>query len=176
MQAITQLKREQTTEHKDARFKRDVAGWVLVIFNTLAVLNAAFFFLGMLKASVGEWMMMNTCTPSIALFVAGFLLGSPLVMVAGSVLMLYYGTGGLFVFGWDAYNIIPQIGHILMTLAVIYTVVHVVRGKRWKTLGLGVLLGLAVLIPLMIVQTRWFNAHPGVAEMLFSGNWDLPGQ
>jgi len=176
IQTITQFKQGLVAEREKGGFKRSVAGWMLVVLNTMAVLNASFFFLGMLKASFGEWMMMNTCTPSIALFVIGFLLGSPLVMVAGSVMMLYYGTGGLFVFGWDAYNIIPQIGHILMTLAVIYTVVRVVRGKRWRTLGLGMLLGLAVLIPLMIVQTRWFNAHPGVAEMLFSGNWDLPSQ
>lgn len=176
MQAITQLKQGLATEQTEAGFKRDVAGWVLVVLNTLAALNAAFFFLGTLKASVGEWMMMNTCTPSISIFVIGFLLGSPLMMVAGSVLMFYYGTGGLFVFGWDGYNIIPQIGHILMTLAVIYTVVHVVRGRSWKTLGLGVLLGLAIFIPLMIVQTRWLSTHPGVTEMLFSGNWEIPGQ
>jgi len=176
MQAITQLKQEPATEQTEAGFKRDVAGWTLVVLNTLAALNAAFFFLGALKASVGDWLMMNTCTPSIAIFVIGFLLGSPLVMVAGSVMMLYYGTGGLFVFGWDGYNIIPQIGHILMTLAVIYTVVRVVRGKKWRMLGLGVLLGLAIFIPLMIIQTRWLSTHPGVAEMLFSGNWEIPGQ
>jgi len=176
MQKITQLKQGLAAEQREVRFKRDRTGWVLVVLNTLAVINAAFFFLGTLKASVGEWMMMNTCTPSIAIFVVGFLLGSPLVMVAGSVMMLYYGTGGLFVFGWNAYNIIPQIGHILMTLAVIYTVVRVVRGRWRRRLGLGVLLGLTVLISLMIVQTHWFNAHPEMAEMLFSGNWEIPSR
>jgi hypothetical protein len=176
MQATTQLKQGRAAERKEVGFKHDVAGWVLVVLNTLAALNAGSFFLGMLKASFGEWMMMNTCTSSIAVFVAGFLLGSPLVMVAGSVMMLYYGTGGLFVFGWNSYNIIPQIGHILMTLAVIYTAIRVVRGRRWRALGLGVLLGLAALISLIIVQTGWFNAHPEMAEMLFSGDWDLPGQ
>jgi hypothetical protein len=176
MQAITKHKQGLATEQTEAGFKRDVAGWALVVLNTLAALNAAFFFLGMLKASIGDWMMMNTCTPSIAIFVIGFLLGSPLVMVAGSVLMCYYGTGGLFVFGWDGYNVIPQIGHILMTLTVIYTVVRVVRGRRWRTLGLGVLLGLAIFIPLIIVQTRWLSTHPEVAEMLFSGNWEIPSQ
>ena len=152
--------------------------WVMVakFVVTIGILNAAFFFLGMLKANVGEWLMMNTCTPSIAIFVGGFLLSSPLMMVAGSVLMFYYGTGGLFIFGWDAYNIIPQIGHILMTLAVIYTIVHMVRGRRWRVLGLGVLLGLAILIPLTIVQTYWLNAHPEMMEMLFSGNWEMPNQ
>jgi hypothetical protein len=176
MQAIAQIKQGLAAEEREARFGRDLVGWVLVVLNTLAALNAGFFFLGMLKASFGEWMMMNTCTPSIAVFVAGFLLGSPLVMVAGSVMMLYYGTGGLFVFGWNANNIISQIGHILMTLAVFYTAIRVVRGRRWRALGLGVVLGLAALISLMVVQTGWINAHPEMAEMLFSGNWDLPGQ
>jgi hypothetical protein len=63
-----------------------------------------------------------------------------------------------------------------MTLSVIYTTVHMVRGRRWRALGLGVLLGLAILIPLMIVQTGWLNAHPEMLEMLFSGNWEIPSQ
>ena len=176
MQAITQFKRGLTTERREARFKRNVTGWILVALNMLAALNAAFFFLGMLKASVGEWLVMNTCTPSIVIFVVGFLLGSPLTMVAGSVLMFYYGTGGLFVFGWDAYNIIPQIGHILMTLAVIYVMVYIAHGRKWKTLVLGLVLGLAILIPFMAIQVSWFNAHPEMREMLFSGDWAPPGR
>jgi hypothetical protein len=176
MQAITQLKQGLAVEQREVGFKRDKTGWALVTLNTLAALNATFVFLGVLKVGIDGWLMLNTCTPSIALFVIGFLLGNPMVMVAGSVLMFRYGVGGLFAFGWDGYNIPAQIGHILMTLAVIYTVVHVVRGKRWRTLGLGVLLGLAILIPLTIVQTRWLNAHPKMLEMLFSGNWDLTAQ
>jgi hypothetical protein len=176
IQTITQFKQGLVAEREKGGFKRSVAGWVLVALNLLAALNSAFFFLGMLKTGVVGWLMLNTCAPSIALFAAGFLFGSPVVMVAGSVLMFRYGTLGLLVFGWNAYNIVPQIGHILMTLAVIYTVVRVVRGRRWRTLGLGVLLGLAVLIPLMIVQTHWLNAHPEMLEMLFSGNWEIPGQ
>ena len=176
MQAMTKLGRWLTVEREEVGFKRDTVGWVLVVLSALSALNGAFVFLGVLKTGIVGWLMLNTCAPSIALFVIGFALGNPVVMVAGSVLMLCYGTGGLFVFGWDCYNIIPQIGHILMTLAVIYAVFHVVRGRRWRALGLGVLLGLAILIPLLIVQTRWLNAHPEMVEMLFSGDWVLPGQ
>jgi hypothetical protein len=120
--------------------------------------------------------MMNTCAPSIVLFVIGFLLGSPLVMVATSVPMFRYGTLGLFVFGWDAYNIIPQIGHVLMTLATVYVMIYVVRNRAWKTLVLGLALCLAMLIPFMVLQTSWFNAHPGMLEMLLRGGWSFPGQ
>ena len=176
MEAITQFKQGLATERREARFKRSVAGWVLTVLNTLATLNSTFFFLGMLETGVVGWLMLNTCAPSVVLFVIGFLLASPLVMVAASVPMFRYGTLGLFAFGWDAYNIIPQIGHILMTLAVIYVMVYIVRSRRWKTLGLGLALGLAILIPFMVVQRSWFNAHPEMLEMLFSGDWAPSGQ
>ncbi|MBA4379549.1 MAG: hypothetical protein C0393_02485 [Anaerolinea sp.] len=88
--------------------------------------------------------------------------------------MFRYGTLGLFVFNWDGYNIIPQVGHILMTLAVIYTLVDIIHHRRWKALILGAVLGLAILIPLMALQGAWFSAHPEMLEALFSGNL-LPG-
>ena len=151
-------------------FKRNAAGWALVALNTLAALNSAYYFLVSLRVGVDGWLMMNTCAPSITLFVIGFLAGSPAVMLAGSMLMFRYGTLGLFVFRWDGFNIVPQIGHILMTLAVIYTLADIIRFRRWKMLGMGVVLGLAILAPLMAIQGAWFDAHPGLREQLFSGN------
>jgi len=155
-------------------FKRNAIGWVLAILNLLAALNSAYFFLAQLRAGVTGWLMMNTCAPSVFLFVLGFLLGSPMLMAAAGVLMFRYGTLGLFVFAWDGYNIIPQIGHILMTLAVIYILVDVIRNRRWRTLVWGLVLGCAILVPLMVVQNAWFEAHPEMLEALFSGNL-LPG-
>jgi len=151
-------------------FRRDAVGWVVVLLNTLAALNSTYFFLGQVRVGVIGWLMMNTCAPSIALFLLGFLVSSPMVMAAAGVLMFRYGTLGLFVFKWDGYNIIPQIGHILMTLAVIYILVDIIRHRRWKALILGAVLGLAILIPLMVVQGAWFEAHPEMLEALFSGN------
>jgi len=155
-------------------FKRNAIGWTLVVLNTLAALNSTYYFLANLRVGVIGWLMMNTCAPSIALFVLGFLVSSPMVMAAAGVLMFRYGTLGLFVFSWGGYNIIPQIGHILMTLAVIYVLVDAVRHRRWQALGMGVALGLVILLPLMIVQNAWFEAHPGMLEQLFSGEM-IPG-
>jgi hypothetical protein len=176
MQAIAQVKQGLTAWRDEAGFKRNLAGWVLVVLNTLMAINSANFFLGTLKTDMIGWLMMNTCAPSIALFVIGFLLGSPVVMVAASAMMFRYGTLGLFVFRWDGFNIIAQVGHILMTLAVIYVMVDVARNKRWKVLGLGLLLGMAILFPLETVQTKWIIANSEMAQKLFSGNWMPPGQ
>jgi hypothetical protein len=176
MQAMAQVKQGLAALPSEIGFKRNRVGWVLVVLNTLMAINSANFFLGMLKTDVAGWLMMNTCAPSIALFVIGFLLGSPMVMVAASVMMFRYGTLGLFVFSWSGGNLIGQVAHILMTLAVIYVSVDVARNKRWKALGLGVLLGIAILIPLTVVQTMWINANPEMVEKLFSGNLTLPVQ
>ena len=176
MQAVAQITQGLAAWRDEAGFKRNVAGWILVILNTLMAINSANFFLGMLKTGVIGWLMMNTCAPSIALFVIGFLLGSPVVMVAASTMMFRYGTLGLFVFGWSGGNLFAQAGHILMTLAVIYVVVDVIRNRRWKTLSLGLLLGIVILFPLETVQTIWLIGNPEMAEKLFSGNLMPPGQ
>jgi len=90
--------------------------------------------------------------------------------------MFRYGTGRLFAFGWVVYNLIAQIGHILMTSAVIHVLASMVRRRAGRTLALGIALGVAILIPFTMAQTPWFNAHPEMLEMLFSGNWSFPGQ
>ncbi len=176
MQAIAKSKQGWIAWQDEVGFKRNVAGWVLAVLNTLMAINSANFFLGMLKTDIASWLMMNTCAPSIALFVIGFLLGSPVVMVAASAMMFRYGTLGLFVFGWSGGNLFAQAGHILMTLAVIYEFVDVIRHRRWKALGLGLLLGIVILFPLETVQTMWLVAHPEMAAKLFSGNLMPPGQ
>ena len=175
MQTIIALKSSLATA-QESTFKRTTVGWIVVMLNTLMAIASANFFLGMLKTDVTGWLMMNACAPSIALFVIGFLLGSPVVMVAASAMMFRYGTLGLFVFGWSGGNLFAQAGHILMTLAVIYVVVDVIRHRRWKALGLGLLLGMVILFPLETVQTMWFIANPEMVEKLFSGNLMLLGQ
>jgi uncharacterized membrane protein len=155
----------------EAPFKRNKTGWSITILNILMALNSTYVFLGFLKVGVDGWLMMNSCAPSIALFVAGFLLESPILMIASSVLMFRYGTLGLFVFSWSGTNLIAQVGHILMTIAVIYTLIDLLRNRRWKSLGLGLLLGTAILIPYLIAQERWFAVRPGALENLFSGDY-----
>jgi hypothetical protein len=173
MQAVTQIGQFLKAQEEAAPFKRNLVGWIVVVLNILAALNSTYFFLGQMKVGVVGWIMMNTCAPSIAVFVIGFLTGSPLIMVAGSLMMFRYGTLGLFVFGWDGFNLIAQIGHILMTLGVTYTLVDVIRNRRWRALVIGVLVGAAILIPLGLWQVAWFNAHPGLVEDLFQGTLTL---
>lgn len=162
------------TGKEPAILNRDKIGWILVVLNLLMSLNSSFFFIGKMQAGIDGWLMMNSCAPSVFLFAAGFLLKSPVIMTAGSTMMFRYGTLGLFFFRWDGFNLIAQAGHIFMTLGVIYTIAYIVREKNWSVLLKGLMLGIAILIPYMIIQGIWFDAHPGLLEKLFSGNLDMP--
>jgi hypothetical protein len=156
-------------------FHRSWGGWTVTSLNLLAALNSSWFFLAVLETGVPGWLMMNSCAPSIALFAAGFVLARPILMVAGAVMMFRYGTLGLFFFGWQGPNVIAQVSHVLMTLAVLYVARDVLRGRRFRSLGLGTALGLAVLLPYMLAQYLYFEAHPGLLE-LFAGSFGAPGE
>ena len=63
----------------------------IVGLNLLSAVWSTFVFLGFLRLSPVEWVMINTCAPSVYLFAVAFLLKSPLLMVAASVWMLRFG-------------------------------------------------------------------------------------
>ena len=98
-----------------------------------------------------------------------------MVMLAGSMVMFYYGTLGMLTFSWSGGNLFAQAGHICMTLAVIYTVVEAVRQKRWKSWAAGLTFGFLLWIPFNINQFFYFVANPDLAKDLFSGNLMPPG-
>lgn len=173
MQAIMPITGERSTAI-DGPFKRDAVGWGLAALNTLSAVNSTYAFLALLKVGIVGWLMMNTCAPSIGLFVVGYALASPVVLSAAAVLMLRYGAAGLFVFGWEGVNLIAQVGHIVMTLAVIYVGYRLIRERRWREAAIGAGLGIALLALLALAQGAWFNAHPGMLEMLFSGDYGSP--
>lgn len=148
-------------------FTRDRAGWIIVALNLLAALNSTMYFTRMLGAGLDGWLAMNSCAPSIFVFAAGYALRQRAVMAIGAGLMIRYGTLGLFVFGWQGMNIIPQIGHILMTLAVAYFIVRMVRiGSAGEVI---VALFTAVAMLYAEWQGEWFVRHPGVLKGLMRG-------
>jgi hypothetical protein len=160
---------------QESPFRRTWPGWVIVALNVLLGIMSANFFLGMMKVGVSEWLLMNTCVPSQLLFLLGFLIGCPVVMLAGSMVMFYYGTLGMLTFSWSSGNLFAQAGHICMTLAVIYTVVEAIRQKRWKSWAAGLTFGFLFWIPFNINQFFYFVANPDLAKDLFSGNLIPPG-
>lgn len=148
-------------------FTRDRTGWTIVVLNLLLAANSTMYFTRMLGAGVDGWLAMNSCAPSIFVFCLGYILRQRAMMAVGAGLMFRYGTLGLFAFPWGGMNIIPQVGHIFMTLAVIYFIVRMVRLG-----GAGEIITAFLTAFFMLYsewQWRWFAQHPGVLPELMRG-------
>jgi len=56
-----------------SKFK-NIVSYVLAILLLLAFLNSGYFFLGMLKLSVGKWLAFNACSLAILIFLVCFVI------------------------------------------------------------------------------------------------------
>ena len=155
---------------REMEFTRDRAGWIIVILNLVMAANSTLYFTARLGAGLTGWLAMNSCAPSICIFSIGYLLRHRVLMAVGAGLMFRYGTLGLFVFGWRGMNLIPQAGHILMTMGVFY---FILRMLRQRSLGEIIVAGAVALVLVYADwQASWFASRPGVLDRLMDGTLD----
>jgi hypothetical protein len=139
------------------------------LLNLLAAVNSTYFFMGRLGVGVIGWLMLNSCAPSILIWGSGFFLRNPTVATAGALWMLRYGTVGLFLFSWQGFNLIPQVGHLLMTFGVLTVLLQHYLARSWRNAILGLGLGLITLLPFSVVQSHYCAAHSTLVAALFNG-------
>lgn len=153
--------------HMRGEFTRDRTGWTIVVLNLLMAANSTMYFTRILGAGPDGWLAMNSCAPSIFVFSLGYILRQRAVMAVGAGLMFRYGTLGLYAFPWGGMNIIPQIGHILMTLAVLYFIIRMIRLDGPEEIITVFFTALVMLYAEW--QGEWFVRHPGVLKGLMQG-------
>jgi hypothetical protein len=155
-------------EKRPECFLRDKTGWIIVFLNLLMAGNSTLYFIAQCKTGVTGWLAMNSCAPSIFIFAIGFFLAHRTIMALAAGLMFRFGTLGLFVFSWEGMNIIPQAGHILMTVAVIYFAVKMLALKSFDEIIIAA--GVVGILLYSGWQWAWFADHPHALEALFNGN------
>ena len=138
----------------------------LVISNGLLALLATLIFFLKYKIRLWDWLMINTCTPSVATFIYAALTGNKIVMGIASALMLFYGVLSLFIFSWQGKHIFPQIGHLFMIAGASYILLEIVREGEFISFLIGAVIGIIIIIPLGIYQIRYFRTHQEVIEKL----------
>ena len=143
-----------------------VSGILIALFNIINVLNSSWFFLGMTKFPVNAWLAFNACAPSVALYLAGYFSGKDLLMAASLPFMLFFGTGGLFVFGWSGTAIYAQIGHMAMTMASLWIITKIITEKKVKVSAPGVIVGIVVFAFILPVQQNYVKSHPEYLKKL----------
>ncbi len=140
------------------------AGWVLAVLLAIATVNSTWFFFNVLKVSFQGWIFLNACAPSILVFLAGFIVWfvreNRILLHVPILPLFFFGTLGLFVFPWEGMNIIGQISHILMTLAIVWILVNTFRLNDWKNAAIGLLVGVLIFAPFIFLQQDYVRANP----------------
>ncbi len=141
-------------------------GIVIAALNILAIISAVRYFLFVAEFPVITWLLFNICTPSVVLYLTGFFSKRREIMAAAIPFLAFFGGGGLFTFGWTGFAIISQLGHVFMTLAVIYTVIVLIRERKWKLPAIGFIIGLVVFCIFLPVQWNYIKSHPDYLKKL----------
>ncbi len=150
----------------DSKMPLRKTGWIIAILNGLAILNGANYFLFQAKFPVIAWLSFNICAPSVTLYLTGFFSKRREIMTAALPFLAFFGGSGLFIFGWTGFAIISQIGHILMTLAIIYIITILILEKNWKLPVIGFIIGLILFFIIFPLQQNYVKSHPDYLKML----------
>ncbi|MFA4858019.1 MAG: hypothetical protein WC901_05540 [Candidatus Margulisiibacteriota bacterium] len=134
-------------------------GIVIAILNFLAVLNSTYFFLGMAKASLIEWLFFNACAPSVLLYFIGYLTKNKIIQAMAIPALAFFGIGGMFVFGWRGSALFAQVGHLFMTSAVVWLVYAIFKNKSFKEATIGFILASFLVNGFITIDQRYTYRH-----------------
>jgi len=148
--------------------KEKIIGVILAGLLFLITLSSTFFFLGKLKISLVQWVSFNSCSPTSFLYLLLFLMF--LVKKNASYLMItflpiyFLGTMSMFVLPWNEAKIIAHIGHIIMTLNLMWVIYVIFKHKEYKASGIGLLISMLLFVPYIAYVLSYNQAH--AEEML----------
>jgi hypothetical protein len=144
-------------------------GLTIAILSIISMISAMHFFLFNAEMPVLAWFSFNSCFFSSLIFVIGFFLKNKFIMAVAIPFLLFYGTGGLFVFSWgfDTKSMImTQYAHIVMTLAVFYIVMDFIKCKKWNSLILGISVGILIILISAPMKAKYMQSHPEYLDKL----------
>ena len=142
----------------------DIVGILLALLLFLVTIQSTFFFLRVLKTGLIKWIFFNACALSNITFLIGFslflLFNDRTVLHMAILPMFFFGVLGLVIFPWNGMNIIPQIGHLIMTLNIMWIVLVTFKTGDFKVATTGLLLGIVVFSPFIGFQQHYTSSHP----------------
>jgi hypothetical protein len=102
------------------------------------------------------WVLANTCSVLILLYLLGYLLQYPVIYVILAVVLVLYGLEGLILFRWQNHPsiIVPQVLHITMITAGVLQILRMSR-VMFPYVIAGVVAGLLI----RAVQRRCLNSR-----------------
>jgi len=137
--------------------------WALIILILVNAFWSTLVFLVFLKIPVYYWVFLNICAPTIYLTIAALLFKNKVFMNAMVPFLIYFGTGGLFLFNWSSIMLQAQFTHILMTITAIYIVLSSLDAK--KKMLVGFTIGIIAILILTILVFPIVFSNPEVARI-----------
>src|SRR5690606_37658644 len=127
------------------------------------LLNSAYYFISMVKLSIGEWLASNACSLAMIVYLVCFACfqrtKKDFFLAIALVPLYYYGSMGLVMVPWDAANTFSQITHMIITLNVIWILFVLLKESRYESLGKGLLIGVLVFVPVFAVIQTYSQLH-----------------
>lgn len=149
-----------------------ISGIVIALFNMVNIANSTWFFLGMAHFPPAVWLAFNACAPSVAIYLTGYFLRKTWLMAAALPFLLFFGTGGLFVFGWSGTSIYAQVGHIAMTLASAWIIAKLAVERKIKVPAAGFIAGAVVFGFVLPVQQNYVKSHTEYIKKLGDSSFE----
>lgn len=138
-------------------------GIILAVLLLFVTLSSTFFFLGKLKVSILDWVAFNACAPISYLYLCLFLIflirKNPALLVFTFLPTFVFGTMAMFVLPWNEANLIPHIGHIIMTLNLMWVLYIVFKYKDYKHSAICFLISIIVFTPYIGYALSYNQAH-----------------
>lgn len=139
-------------------------GFVLASLLFLITISSTFFFLVKLKVSFLDWIAFNACSPTSYLYLCCFLIFMVHKRLAFLLLItflpIYYlGSLSMFVLPWNASYIVAHVGHIIMSLNLVWVLWIVLKYRDYKALALGLLVSVLLLAPYIAYVQIYNQRH-----------------
>lgn len=135
----------------------------IVLLLVVTIQSSAFYFLR-LKVKFIEWLFFNPCAISNVTFLMGFALflfkGDRTLLHLAILPMFFFGTLGMFFLPWSGLNIIPQIGHLIMTANIAFTIYTTFAMGDFKAATIGFIIGTVTSAPFIAFQQTYVRNHP----------------
>lgn len=141
-----------------------VTSIIFAVLLLLTVINSTWYFLGIAKVSVVQWIVFNACAPSSIAYLAGLFIYSQTSNRAwlsiAVVPMMFFGTMGMFVFPWNSgMDLLVQFSHVIMTINMAWGVWIILHNMDFKALGCGLLASVAVFVPFIAFTQTYCREH-----------------
>lgn len=146
------------------------SGIILAVLLLIVTVNSTYFFLGVSKTSIVEWIVFNACAPSSISYLIGFIIfltnKSRTALHVAVIPLFFFGGLGLILFPWSGYNLIAQFSHLVMVSNMVWVLYGTFRTSDYKAATIGFLIGMALFLPFINYQQIYANTHPESAKSI----------